>query len=135
MLVYISGPPSFKLLSTLVPNTLQSPCPTATIKPVETAYSPTTMQSQADAHSSYQTDHIKFTIPVIKVNGKNVEGGSVTEECVPFTLSTVPEKCTVLTRDIASVTIILHYPTRSLLLVTVAGHLRKVSRHIASSRR
>ena len=34
-----------------------------------------------EAHSSYETDYTKPTIPVIKVNGEDVD----TEGCVPFT--------------------------------------------------
>jgi len=37
-----------------------------------------------EAHKSYEIDYTKFTIPVIKVNGKNVEGDGITEGYVPF---------------------------------------------------
>ena len=37
-----------------------------------------------EARTSYETNYTKFTIPVIKVNGKNVEGDGITEGYVPF---------------------------------------------------
>jgi hypothetical protein len=42
-----------------------------------------------DARTSYQTDYTKFTIPVIQVNGKNVEADERTEGYVYFARSTV----------------------------------------------
>jgi len=33
---------------------------------------------------SYETDYTKFVIPVIQVNGKNVETDGITEGCVSF---------------------------------------------------
>ena len=44
-----------------------------------------------DARSSYETNYTNLVIPVIKVNGKNVEGDGIAERYVPFALGpTIP---------------------------------------------
>jgi hypothetical protein len=43
-----------------------------------------------DAHTSYETGYTNFAIPVIQVNGKDIEADERTEGCVPFARSAVP---------------------------------------------
>ena len=51
-----------------------------------------------EAHTSYAANYTNFTIPVIKVNGKNVEGDGITERYGPFAPeSALTERRTALT--------------------------------------
>jgi len=66
--------------SVLHPYFLQLPHLKATTPLIQIAR----LQPTMTTHSSYKADYTKFIIPVIKVNGKNVEGDSITDGYVPF---------------------------------------------------
>ena len=68
--------------STLHPHSLQSPRLTVTTTSGQIAR----LQPTMEAHASYENNYTTFAIPVIKVNGKNVEGDGTAEGYVYFAL-------------------------------------------------
>ena len=74
---YIRTPPFHPL--TPIYTILRLPRLTVTVYPIENA---SLLPSMTDAHTPYETDQTTFTIPVIQVNGENVEVNETTEEYV-----------------------------------------------------
>ena len=77
--MYIRAPP-FHSFAPIYP-ILRLPRLTVTVYPIENA---SLLPSMTDARTPYETDQTTFTIPVIQINGENLEMNETIEEYVSF---------------------------------------------------
>ena len=78
--VHISEPHPYPVPS--IPSAHQSPRPADKVNPTESARLSSIM---TNLYSSYETDYQMSTIPVIKVNGEDLEEGEIVEGYVALT--------------------------------------------------